>query len=148
VLNSLERPALAAQSQERLALELVASVTPADSICSASPPMAFIFEWNSTASTPSPRSTRLASASSMVRAASSAASCAGRLERYVRVAGSGVRMSDSPSGGGLRGQVQQQRRHAGVREVRGNLGAHRACTEHRHRARRGRADRRRWIPNG
>ncbi len=37
-----------------------ASLTPACSIWMVSPPMAFIFEWNSTAITPSPMSTRLA----------------------------------------------------------------------------------------
>ena len=37
-----------------------ASWSPASSIATVSPPMAFIFEWKSTASTPSPRSTRLA----------------------------------------------------------------------------------------
>ena len=39
-----------------------ASRTPACSICSVSVPIAFIFEWNSIASTPSPMSTRLAPA--------------------------------------------------------------------------------------
>jgi hypothetical protein len=39
---------------------LAASRTPACSICTVSAPIAFIFEWNSTHSTPSPRSTRLA----------------------------------------------------------------------------------------
>ena len=39
-----------------------ASFTPACSIWIVSPPIAFIFEWNSSARTPSPRSTRLAPA--------------------------------------------------------------------------------------
>ena len=39
-----------------------ASSTPAVIIATVSPPMAFIFEWNSRPSTPSPRSTRLAPA--------------------------------------------------------------------------------------
>ena len=39
-----------------------ASATPALIIWIVSPPIAFIFEWNSIASTPSPRSTRLAPA--------------------------------------------------------------------------------------
>ncbi len=40
----------------------------------------------------------------------------------------------SPSAAAVGGDVEQQRRHAGVGEVRGNLGAHRAGAENRNRA--------------
>ena len=82
-----------------------ASRTPACSISIASPPIVFIFEWNSTHNTPSPRSTRLAPAFDRTTVERSLADCS--------ISSPGRRREPADRGSAVRPEARTSRTIAG-----------------------------------